>query len=61
MDVVEVLKDLLPDLEFILINQHMPQTNLLVARNDHVNALLGVSNTHSLKEQIVEFMQHFSF
>jgi UDP-glucose 4-epimerase len=61
MDVVEVLKDLLPDLEFILINQHMPQTNLLVVRNDHVNALLGVSNTHSLKEQIVEFMQHFSF
>jgi UDP-glucose 4-epimerase len=61
MDIVDELKQLLPDLEFILINQHMKLSNLLIQENDQVNRALGLVTPRDLKEELQEFLGKFSF
>jgi UDP-glucose 4-epimerase len=60
-DIVDDLKQLLPDLEFIFINQHLKLHELKVKPNILVNDLLGVGNPKSLKEELQEFLSRFSF
>lgn len=61
MDIVDELKQQMPDLEFILINQHMKLSNLLIKENTHVNETLGIGQHRSLKEELEEFLSKFSF
>jgi UDP-glucose 4-epimerase len=61
MDIVDELKQLMPDLEFILINQHMNLSQLKIKENTMVNQLLGVQNGKSLHEELKEFIAKFSF
>lgn len=61
IDIVDELKQLIPDLEFILINQHLTLHELNVKRNDFANEKLGISIRKSLKEELQEFINRFSF
>lgn len=60
-DIVDDLKQLIPELEFIFINQHLKLHELNVRPNPLVNSSLGISNPKSLKEELREFLSRFSF
>jgi UDP-glucose 4-epimerase len=61
IDIVDELKQVLPDLEFILINQHLKLHQLNVLKNQEVNRALGIGNERSLKADIETFLKRFSF
>jgi len=60
-DIVDELKQLLPELEFIFINQHLKLRELIVKENLEVNKALGINNPKSLKKELEEFLSKFSF
>lgn len=61
IDIVDELKQLIPDLEFIFINQHLKLTELQVKPNSDVNTKLGITHQKTLREELVEFIARFSF
>jgi UDP-glucose 4-epimerase len=61
MDIVDELKQLIPDLEFIFINQHLSLHQLNVKENAFVNRKLGIDKRRTLKEELQEFLTRFSF
>lgn len=61
IDIVDELKQLIPDLEFIFINQHLKLHELNVKPNDFVNTKLGLASPKPLKEELLEFINRFSF
>lgn len=61
MDIVDELKQLIPDLEFTFINQHLKLHQLNVKENMLVNRKLGIDNHKSLKDELQEFLLRFSF
>ena len=60
-DVVDELKQVIPELEFIFINQHLKLRELVVKENLKVNQTLGISNPPLLKRELEEFISRFSF
>jgi UDP-glucose 4-epimerase len=60
-DIVDELKQLVPELEFIFINQHLKLRELRVKENLEVNKRLGINNSQSLKKELEEFLSRFSF
>ncbi len=60
-DVVDILKELIPPLEFIFINQHLKLHQLIVMENKMVNQLLGITGKRTLKEELTDFLAKFSF
>jgi UDP-glucose 4-epimerase len=60
-DVVDILKELIPGLEFIFINQHLKLHELNVMPNKLVNDTLGIANQRTLKEELTDFLAKFSF
>jgi len=60
-DIVDELKQLVPELEFIFINQHLKLHELNVKENSLVNQTLGINNPKSLKKELQEFLSRFSF
>ena len=61
MDIVDELKQLIPDLEFIMINQYLKLSNLNIKRNEEINRQLGVSDKTSLNADLSEFLKKLSF
>jgi UDP-glucose 4-epimerase len=61
IDILDVLKELIPPLEFIFINQHLRLHELNVKVNQPVNDILGVANNRPLKEELEEFLAKFSY
>jgi UDP-glucose 4-epimerase len=61
MDIVDELKQLIPDLEFILINQYMKLSELNIKKNEQVNKSLGINLDSSLKDDLTEFINRFRF
>jgi UDP-glucose 4-epimerase len=61
LDILDVLKELLPDLEFIFINQHLRLHELNVKVNPLITDTLGIRNNRTLKEDLKEFLSKFSF
>lgn len=60
-DIVDELKQLIPPLEFIFINQHLKLHQLNVKRNIALNEALGVRQSDSLRDELEEFLSRFSF
>lgn len=60
-DVVDALKELIPSLEFLFVNQHLKLHELNVAPNELLNQTLGVKNPRSLKDELADFLTKFSF
>ncbi|SKC82856.1 NAD-dependent epimerase/dehydratase family protein [Ohtaekwangia koreensis] len=61
IDILDVLKELIPPLEFIFINQHLRLHELNVKVNQQVNDILGIVNNRPLKEELEEFLSKFSY
>ncbi|MDX1629813.1 MAG: NAD-dependent epimerase/dehydratase family protein [Fulvivirga sp.] len=61
LDIVDVLKEMIPDLEFIFINQHLKLRELLVEPNKRLMKQLNIDHSKSLKEELREFRNQFSF
>lgn len=61
MDIVDELKQLMPELEFILINQHIKLSNSTIKRNEEINRVLGIDVVRSLNDELKEFIDRFSF
>ena len=61
LDILDVLKELMPDLEFIFINQHLRLHELNVKVNPLVTDTLQIRNSRTLKEDLTEFLKKFSF
>jgi UDP-glucose 4-epimerase len=61
IDILDVLKEQIPALEFIFINQHLSLHELNVKVNARVNDLLGAHNPRTLSEELAEFLGKFSF
>jgi UDP-glucose 4-epimerase len=61
MDIVDELKQLFPELEFILINQYLNLSHLKIKRNEEVNSKLGIDIETSLKSELTEFLKKLRF
>lgn len=61
IDIVDELKQLIPDLEFIMINQHIRFSQLSIKENTFINQALGISNSSALQNELSEFLGKFSF
>jgi UDP-glucose 4-epimerase len=61
LDIVDELKMLIPDLEFIFINQHLKLRQLKVGTNQHLKESLGLKTDMSFSNELREFLDHFSF
>lgn len=61
IDLLDVLKELVPGLEFLFINQHLRLHELHVKPNPLVNEVLGINRPRSLMDELEEFIAKFSF
>lgn len=61
IDILDALKELVPGLEFLFINQHLRLQELRVQTNEAINAALGVPPAAPLKDDLATFLQKFSF
>ncbi|UII26570.1 SDR family oxidoreductase [Fulvivirga maritima] len=61
LDIVDTLKEQIPELEFIFVNQHLKLRQLKVKPNEELNSKLGLINDKTFNEEIEEFRQRFSF
>ncbi len=61
IEIVDVLKSRLSDLEFIFINQHLKLRQLHVKKNQAVNKALGIQSHKTFEVEIAEFLDKFSF
>ena len=61
IDILDVLKGLIPDLEFIFINQHLRLHELNVKPNPLITDTLQIRNDRTLKDELAEFLTKFSF
>lgn len=61
LDVVDVLKEIYPTLEFIFINQHLDLRQMKVDRNSKIREYVDFENKLDLKEELIDFKARFSF
>lgn len=63
LDIVDDLKMLLPELEFIFINQHLKLRQLKVKPDREFMSRLGLedASSHSFQDELKEFIGNFSF
>ena len=61
LDIVDVLKEIYPKLEFIFINQHLDLRQMKVDRNSELRNYIDYENQLSLKEELLNFVERFSF
>jgi UDP-glucose 4-epimerase len=61
LDILDVLKELIPELEFIFINQHLRLHELNVKVNPLITDTLQIRNNRTLKEELTDFLAKFSF
>jgi UDP-glucose 4-epimerase len=60
-DIVDELKQLIPRLEFLFINQHLKLRELKVKKNLLVNETLGINKPGTFNHELQEFLARFSF
>ena len=61
LDLVDVLKEMYPELEFIFINQHLALREMHVDPDSALRKYIDYTNTRSLKDELEEFRGKFSF
>lgn len=61
LDIVDVLKELYPTLEFIFINQHLSLRDLKVSPESKLRQFIDYNNSSNLFDELGEFKQKFSF
>lgn len=61
LEIVDVLKEIYPDLEFIFINQHLVLRELKVDDNIKLKSFLNYPAKRELRDELLEFKEKFSF
>lgn len=61
LDIVDTLKQMIPELEFIFVNQHLKLRELRVQPNQVLNKALSMPEPVSLMEELKHFQSRFSF
>jgi UDP-glucose 4-epimerase len=61
LDIVDVLKKIIPELEFIFVNQHLKLRELKVKPNEEIAKKLGLVTKLTLEDELLEFREKFSF
>jgi UDP-glucose 4-epimerase len=61
LEILDILKELIPELEFIFINQHLRLHEINVKVNPLITDTLQIRNNRTLKEELSEFLSKFSF
>lgn len=61
LDIVDVLKEIYPTLEFIFINQHLDLRQMKVDRDSEIRKYIDFENQSSLKDELLDFKGRFSF
>jgi len=60
LDIVDILKEIYPELEFIFINQHLQLRQMLVNPDSHLRKHIDYANQSTLKEELLDFKERFS-
>jgi len=61
LDVVDVLKEIFPALEFIFINQHLELREMRVDTNSKLREYIDYRNDTPLKDELLVFKEKFAF
>ena len=61
LDIVDILKQQIPELEFIFINQHLKLRELRIKPNAEINRRLSIDTLGSFEDELKEFRSHLSF
>lgn len=61
LDLVDVHKELIPDLEFIFLDQHLEMRNFSLDTNLKLSNYLELPSVKELKLEIEEFLSNFTF
>jgi UDP-glucose 4-epimerase len=61
LDIVDALKEIYPELEFIFINQHLQLRQMMVDPASQLRKYIDYSNQTDLKEELLHFKDRFSF
>jgi UDP-glucose 4-epimerase len=61
IDILDTMKQIIPTLEFLFINQHLRLNELYVKPNQLLNEKLGILEPRPLKDELEEFLVKFSF
>lgn len=61
LDIVDILKSMYPDLEFIFINQHLNLREICLEEDMALKQYVEWPKKRNLEEDLLEFKQHFSF
>ncbi|MFQ3214308.1 MAG: UDP-glucose 4-epimerase [Marivirga sp.] len=61
LDIVDVLKELYPEMEFTFINQHLKLRELVVSPDSKLKQYIDFGAVGELKEDLVRFKKHLRF
>jgi UDP-glucose 4-epimerase len=61
LDIVDEFKEIYPDLEFIFINQHLQLREMQIQQPEKLREVLPFQDNRTLKDELEEFKQKFSF
>lgn len=61
LEIVDVLKEIYPDLEFTFLNQHLNLRQLKVSPESKLRSYLNYDNNKTFLEELIEFKNRFSF
>jgi UDP-glucose 4-epimerase len=61
LEIVDVLKEIYPSLEFIFINQHLDLRQMHVDPASRLRQFIDYKNPHSLLQELQDFKSRFSF
>jgi len=61
LDIVDVLKEIYPHLEYLFINQHLELRELMVETDSKLREYLDYTNKRALNEELRDFKGRFSF
>ncbi len=61
LDVVDIMKEIYPDLEFIFVNQHLTLRNIFVKTASSLYDHIPSPKDNDLKKDLLEFKERFSF
>ncbi len=61
LDIVDVLKDIYPELEFIFMNQHLHLSQMKVEPYSELRNHINYQNPRTLKDELLDFKGRFAF
>lgn len=61
LDLVDVYKELIPELEFIFLDQHLEMRNFMLDTNLRLEKYINLPQVNDLKAEIKEFLENLAF